>query len=83
MRKEQYMKAHLKLAVLTVLTLSSVALAGTDPTKYDCRAVVDYKRELRGNKVPEVIPIWACPHKDKMTAGQCETSWLFGMRCKK
>ena len=83
------MKANLKTAViataLTALALGSVALAvqtAKDPTKYDCRVVVGYKVVDRGSKPPFRLPIFACPHKDKMAAGKCETSWIWGMRCK-
>lgn len=74
-------------AIISTFVLGSVTLAAQtpkDPTKYDCRVVVGYTRGVpNGSKSPNVIPIWACPHKDKMAAGQCETSWLWGMRCKR
>jgi hypothetical protein len=85
------MKATLKstmiIAALWAMVLDGVALGATkakDPTKYDCRETTGYKRVFIGRaKVPRHEPIYACPHKDKMAAGQCETSWLSGsMRCK-
>jgi len=81
------MKATLKAAViasaLIALALGGDARAGQDPTKYDCRVVVGYRTVNLGTKPPTTRqPIWECPHKDKMAAGQCETSWLFGMRCR-
>lgn len=84
------MKAKQTIKVLAVLLTSLAAINMTfadqpakDPTKYDCRVVVGYRTEpYAGNKPPRQTAILACPHKDKMAAGQCETSWLFGMRCK-
>jgi hypothetical protein len=84
------MKAIVKTAVigavLMALSLGSVTLAAQtakDPTKYDCRVVVGYRIIDRASKGQIKLPIFECPYKDKMVAGQCETSWLFGMRCKK
>ena len=85
------MKAILKTAAigtaLMALVFGSVAVAAQkekDPTKYDCRVVVGYRRGGPTlSKSPDIQPILACPHKDKMAAGQCETSWLWGMRCKR
>jgi hypothetical protein len=84
------MKPALKTAVIatTLLTLAfgCVALATQptkDPTKYDCRVVVGHRIVNTGTKPPLSVPIYECPHKDKMAAGECETSWLWGMRCKK
>ena len=53
-----------------------------DPTKYDCRVVVGYRVVNNGNKPPLKVPVYECPHKDKLAAGKCETSWFWGMRCK-
>lgn len=84
------MKGTLKTVALatTLLTLAfggdAFAKQTKDPNKYDCLEVVGHKRVSRGlGKVPKTETIWECPYKDKMAAGQCETSWLFGMRCKK
>ena len=83
------MKAILKTAAigtaLMALSPGSVTLTAQtpkDPTKYDCRVVVGYRIIDRASKGQIKMPIFECPHKDKMAAGQCETSWLFGMRCK-
>lgn len=81
------MKANLKATVITTalmaLMLGSNTWAGQDPTKYDCRVVVGYRTEFIGKgHIARQVPILACPHKDKMAAGQCESSWLYGMRCK-
>jgi hypothetical protein len=84
------MKANLKTALiataLIAVALGGVALATStakDPTKYDCRVVVGYQiQPYAGNKPPRSTPIWECPHKDKMAAGQCEVNWLGEMRCK-
>lgn len=83
------MKAKQSIMVLAVLLTSVAAINTTfaeqkpkDPTKYDCRVVVGYRIIDRASKGQIKLPIYECPHKDKMAAGQCETSWLFGMRCK-
>jgi hypothetical protein len=83
------MNANLKTAVIatTLLTLifGGIALAAQnakDPTKYDCRVVVGYRVVNNGNKPPLRVPVYECPHKDKLAAGKCETSWFWGMRCK-
>jgi hypothetical protein len=77
----------ISLVALGAVVTTNSALAGKlpkDPTKYDCRVIVGYKivSPTPSNKAPSRTPIWECPHKDKMAAGQCETHWLFGMRCK-
>ena len=76
------------LGLTTVLALA--ALAGTataaekDPTKYDCRETVRVERYFEpGSRVPGIRFVRQCPHKEQLAAGQCETSWLWGMRCKK
>jgi len=83
------MKANLKTTVvgiaLAAFTISGVAWAvqtTKDRTKYDCKVIVGYKHNPYASKPGHDIPIWECPHKDMMAAGKCETSWLFGMRCK-
>lgn len=83
------MKTNFKIAViaaaLLALAAGSVALAAQpvkDSTQYDCRVVVGYRVIDRASKGQIKLPIFECPHKDQMVAGQCETSWLFGMRCK-
>lgn len=54
-----------------------------DPTKYDCRVTVRVERYNEpGSRIPSLRFVRECPHKDKLAAGQCETSWLWGMRCK-
>ncbi len=71
--------------VLLAMAVSNVALAAPavkDPTKYDCRVVVGYRVIDRGSKGQIKLPIYECPHKDKLAAGKCESHWLFGMRCK-
>ncbi|MCG3147710.1 MAG: hypothetical protein PCFJNLEI_01151 [Verrucomicrobiae bacterium] len=74
------------MVVLGATVATNSALAGKlpkDPTKYDCRVTVRIERYHQpGSKVPGVRFVKECPHKDKMAAGQCETHWLFGMRCK-
>lgn len=80
-------KSAMIIAAISAFALDGIALAAgkaKDPTKYDCRVVVGYRRGGPTlSKSPDIQPILACPHKDKMAAGQCETSWLWGMRCKK
>ena len=83
------MKAKFKTTViatvLTAFTIGGVALGvqtTKDRTKYDCKVIVGYKRNPYASKPGHDIPIWECPYKDMMAAGKCETSWLFGMRCK-
>lgn len=72
----------------TMLALASLAVTASaaerDPTKYDCRETVRIERYNEpGSRVPSVRFVKECPHKDKLAAGQCETSWHWGMRCKK
>jgi hypothetical protein len=83
------MKANLRTAVIAIAVLTlcfgGVALAASsvkDPTKYDCRVVVGYRIVNNGTKPPIREAILECPHKDKLAAGKCETSWIWGMRCK-
>jgi hypothetical protein len=53
-----------------------------DPTRYDCRTVVAYEQLCPpGSKSIHRRVIRECPHEDKLAAGECETHWLFGMRC--
>ena len=81
----------MKRFIITTVALGVIAATGSvlagnapkDPTKYDCRVVVGYRIIDRASKGQIKLPIYECPHKDKLAAGQCETSWLFGMRCKK
>jgi hypothetical protein len=72
------MKPALKTAaiatVLLTLALGSVAMAAQttkDPTKYDCRVVVGYRIVNNNTKPPLSVPIYECPHKDKLAAGRC------------
>lgn len=53
-----------------------------DPTKYDCRVTTAVRYVTAKGRQVKLWEVRECPHKDKMAAGQCETSWLFGMRCK-
>lgn len=83
------MKTNLRTAViataLLVASIGGVALAtqtAKDPTKYDCRVIVGYQTINNGNKPPLQVPVYKCPHADKMVAGKCESNWLLGMRCK-
>jgi len=83
------MKANPKTAVIAIalltLALGGVASAVSsvkDPTKYDCREVAGYQTVNNGNKPPLRVPVYRCPHADKMAAGKCESNWLLGMRCK-
>ena len=84
------MKAKLSLSlaavVLSTLIVSDASIGAQnqkDPTKYDCRVVVGYKvLPYSGNKPPRSEPIWECPDKDKMAAGQCETDIWGRMYCK-
>lgn len=54
-----------------------------DPTKYDCRVTVAVRTVKAKGRTIKLWERKECPHKDKLAAGQCETSWLWGMRCKK
>jgi hypothetical protein len=66
-----------------LLTALTATAAEKDPTKYDCRVTVRIERYSEpGSKIPGVRFVKECPHKAQMAAGQCETHWLFGMRCK-
>lgn len=83
------MKTNLRTALIATaflaVSLGGVAIADTtvkDPTKYDCRVITGYTTVNNGNKPPLRVPVYGCPHTDKMAAGKCETSWLLGMRCK-
>ena len=83
------MKANLRTAVIAT-ALMAFAVGGVawavqttrDRTKYDCRVVVGYRTINRTKPPPIREAILECPHKEQMAAGKCETSWLFGMRCK-
>lgn len=77
------MKAILTATVLLALMSGSTANAAKDRTQYDCRVVVGYRTEYAGRgNIPVRRPILACPHKEQMAAGKCETHWFRGMRCK-
>ena len=83
------MKPSIKVALiataLVTFAIGSGAFAAQtakDPTKYDCRVIVGYQTVNTGNKPPLRVPVYQCPHADKMAAGKCESNWLFGMRCK-
>ncbi|MCG3150125.1 MAG: hypothetical protein PCFJNLEI_03603 [Verrucomicrobiae bacterium] len=86
------MKTTLKttwaVAVLTIVIAGvNPAQAETvkmkDRTHYDCRIVTGYKMEKIGKGNIQVRrPIFACPHKDLVAAGKCESNWLGQMRCK-
>jgi hypothetical protein len=81
----------MKQFMVTMMAIAAVVAANSvwasqptqDPTKYDCRVTVRTERHFQpGSKVPLVRFVKECPHKDKMAAGLCESSWLWGMRCK-
>ena len=83
------MKTAFKTAIFTgvMLTMTTVGVvlgesAKKDASKYDCRVFAGYKLVSRGGKIPDKVPIFVCPHADKMAAGKCEMSALWGMRCK-
>jgi hypothetical protein len=78
-------KAALIATALATFAIGGVAFAtqaAKDPTKYDCRVITGYTPVNNGNKPPLRVPVYECPHKDKMAAGKCESNWLLGMRCK-
>lgn len=81
-----YTLTALLVTVIAWSSLGGTALAAPakkDRTKYDCREVVGYRTEYVGrSNIPIRRAILACPHKDLMAAGKCESHWLFGMRCK-
>lgn len=78
-------KVIITIVALGAMVAANAVLAGSppkDPTKYDCRVTVRTERVQISPKNWITKFVKECPHKDKMAAGQCETSWLFGMRCK-
>lgn len=79
------MNAKLTIALLAaMLAVPVLSFAATkDATKYDCRKTVAVRSvKSRQGKDRVIYREKACPHRDKLAAGQCETSWLWGMRCK-
>ncbi len=79
------MKTKLTVSILIVLLAAPLVsfAAEKDRTKYDCRETVKVRTVFRpGTKIRVPQFVKKCPHIEQQKAGQCETHWLWGMRCK-